>query len=208
MERSISVSTTGHAPSSPRTPIHLAEFAQHHLLLTRDPGDVKRDERHQEGGTSDPVLEEEKLSHRPQQTGGVHRVADLLADASAHQPVVRSDLEPRRGLRATATEATGPEGRGQCRGSRRRRWGATEASAAWAPLAPGVQLKRRPSHPEALSRGLDPRSRNSSQRPQGSARLHRPEDDLDLPEGGYQPPAEELRGLRNLTYQEGRFSML
>ena len=87
-----------HVPPHPicASPIYLAELVFHHLLLPKDPRDIEGDGHHQEGGTRDPVLEqeeEEKLSCIPEKVGGAHRVADLLADAGGHEPVVLSGSE-------------------------------------------------------------------------------------------------------------------
>ncbi len=102
-----------HVPPHPicASPIHLAELVFHHLLLPRDPRDIEGDGHHQEGRTRDPVLEqeeeeEEKLSCSPEKVSGAHRVADLLADAGGHEPVVLSGSEAsarsyRPGPRAT-----------------------------------------------------------------------------------------------------------
>lgn len=61
-----------------------------------------------------------------------------------------------------------------------------------------LTLRGHPAHPEAFSCGPGPRPRYTPQRPPGPARPHRPEDDLGLSEGRHQPPAEELRGVRDM----------
>lgn len=76
--------------------ILLAELVFHHLLLARDPREVQRNGRHQEGRTRDPVLEEEKLCDGPEEVRRVHRVANLLVDAFGYKRVVLFDLKPRR----------------------------------------------------------------------------------------------------------------
>jgi len=79
-----------------KEPPHYLDDKPCRKTFARDPGDVKGDGRHQEGEACDPVLEEEKLGDGPEEVSGVHRVADPLADAGGHEPVVLSDLKPRR----------------------------------------------------------------------------------------------------------------
>ena len=74
----------------------VAELVEHELLFFRRAVEIKRDERYKETPPRKPVSQQKALCYRPEQVGGVHRVADVAIHAVRYERVLGTDLQRRR----------------------------------------------------------------------------------------------------------------